>query len=526
LLAWQLLLVLSVSLAYESLFINAGLNHLDEAWPLYAAMRLHQGGVLYQDALWVFPPGHMWMAWIAYALDPPGVTAARIFYAYWNVALAGAMLLLGRRLMPSGFAVLGALLLAIAAPRTHLMHAVYGYRYLFLAVLALLCFDLRLRSGKHRWLVVAGALSGFALMLRLTPPFAVSCGVAVGAVAASRDWRSWVRDWSGFVLGLALALAPALIWYQSSIGLAKLWSEVVLHPLGMLQDLPWPELALPETWARTPIRMTWVAFEFRLYWVLYAGYVGVLGWRWVRDLREGRSSRDPLLVAVVVWGTVFFIRSLGRSDEPHLDSVIPPICLLLAHLTGLVFERFWPEQSPRPGRLRSRAGICIAVLVVWVFLNETDVAIGRSSLGRHPVLFRGETVWLSSPHRARMFNELFKSIEDHTSPGDVILDMGAAPIFYVATDRLGPGVSDVLMPGTFRDTEEEISFLRRLKARPPAAVVWPPYPFDEMKERSVQLTAPLISEWVKKHYEPVGPVRRWILLLPKWSSLGSQGSEL
>ena len=36
-------------------------------------MRLHDGGTLYDDVFFVFPPGHLLSAWIAYALDPPGV---------------------------------------------------------------------------------------------------------------------------------------------------------------------------------------------------------------------------------------------------------------------------------------------------------------------------------------------------------------------------------------------------------------------------------------------------------------------
>ena len=62
-LVWHLLLVLAVSAAYESLFLHHGLNVIDEGWPLYAAMRLHDGGTLYQDVFFVFPPGHALPAW-------------------------------------------------------------------------------------------------------------------------------------------------------------------------------------------------------------------------------------------------------------------------------------------------------------------------------------------------------------------------------------------------------------------------------------------------------------------------------
>ena len=94
-LVWQIPLLLVVSMGYESLFICYGLNPIDEGWPLYAAMRLHEGGVLYDDVFFVFPPGHLLAAWIAYGLDPPGVVPARVIYAAFSVALSLGIYLLG-----------------------------------------------------------------------------------------------------------------------------------------------------------------------------------------------------------------------------------------------------------------------------------------------------------------------------------------------------------------------------------------------------------------------------------------------
>ena len=53
--------------------------------------------------------------------------------------------------MPPGFALLGALLLAVAAPSSHQGHLLFGYRYLVFSALALLAFaglGLLLRSRR------------------------------------------------------------------------------------------------------------------------------------------------------------------------------------------------------------------------------------------------------------------------------------------------------------------------------------------------------------------------------------------
>ena len=79
-------LVALVSICFELLFVHHSINLMDEGWPLYAAMGLHEGGSLYREVFWVFPPGHLLPAWIAFNLDPPGIVLARTLYASFSVA--------------------------------------------------------------------------------------------------------------------------------------------------------------------------------------------------------------------------------------------------------------------------------------------------------------------------------------------------------------------------------------------------------------------------------------------------------
>ena len=77
-LLWQLALLACLSASYEALFVYHGVSALDEGWPLYAVSRLLEGGVLYDDVLFVFPPGHLLPAWLGYQLNPPGIIATRV----------------------------------------------------------------------------------------------------------------------------------------------------------------------------------------------------------------------------------------------------------------------------------------------------------------------------------------------------------------------------------------------------------------------------------------------------------------
>lgn len=500
---WHVLLVAVVSAAYEARFLNMGMNPLDEGWPLYAAMRLQQGGVLYDDVLWVFPPGHVLSAWIGHLLAPPGLFATRVVYALFTVALCVGLYFLARRLMSAPFALLAALLVAVAAPRTHHYHLVFGYRYLVFSVLALLAFDTGLRTGSRRWLVGAGALVGVALVFRLTPAFAVACALGAGVLCtAGFDWRAWWRLVGPLAAGFASVMLPVLLWFALGVGLDTVWREVVQHPLLMLQPLPVPEIAWPQEWGRELLARFFVSLEFRLYPVLFVGYGLALAAIWVREQAAGRPFPHALLLAVVVWGAVYLFRAFGRSDEPHVDSAIPPVCLLLAHLAYRGFDAVALRAPALARRARPAAyGLVAAVLAAWVFLLATDVALFH----------------VPDPAPAAQVRLAARKIQHWTEPGDVVLDLSHAPILYVLAERLGPGRRDIVMPGTFYDAEDEQRFLSRLEASRPKLVVWPLRVFDDMSARKLQAIAPQLVAWLGEHYEMGAYLETRVFLFPRGS---------
>jgi hypothetical protein len=482
--ASHLAILIVVSGFYESRFIRRGLNVRDEGWPLYAAMQMHAGGTLYDDVLWVFPPGHVLPAWLGAWLAPPGIEITRIIYGAFAVALVVAMYALGRRLMPPSFALLGALLLAVAAPRTHMMHAIYGYRYLVFCVLALLAFDRRLVTGNPRWMLAAGFATGLGFYFRYDPASALVVGLTLGVITADRSPRIWLRDGLWYAGGGLIVGLPVLIWFGSTVGLPRFFYEAAIHPLEMLQALPVPELRLPADFSRFELVFFFVNLEFRLYAALYLVFALWLGSRLLRAIRGGRSFEAPLLLATVVWGGIYFVRSYGRADEPHLDSAIPPVCLLLALAAHRVY-RFWPVRG-------AATAFVIGGCALWVTLLGVDMVF------RFPFanLLATSTQSITWTQQKRIDKILAWS-----KPEETVLDLTASPMLLVATGRLGPGYRDVVMPGTFVDEEEEMLFLKRLEATPPVLVLWPLRVFDAMPERSIRRFAPRVVKWVLTRYE-------------------------
>ena len=496
---WHWLLLAAVAVIYESLFVQHGVNKLDEGWPLYAASALSAGRTLYTDVFFVFPPGHLLCAWIAHTLAPPGLILARVLYAAFDVALVLALYALGRRLMPAGFALLGAGLLAVSAPQSHLIHLLFGYRYLVLAVAALLCFERRVSAGSLGWMAAAGAFTGLALCFRLTPAFAVALAIGVGILVAGHDWRARLRDAGVFAMGLAAVALPVLLAFGLPVGLETLWQEVVVRPVAMtrLQALPITPLSLPRGTGREAIRLAFIAVQFRLLAALYLAYLAFLGWRLATDVRAGRRFDSVPLLTLVVFGAVYYFRSLGRADDAHLDSALPPALLLLAHALGLGATA---ARARSAGAGRAAVAASFAVAALWVYGSGTDRYLGlerRGTLPLHSAADRTETAW---PLWSASIDRQVDVIRARTQPGDVVLDLSYSPLLHVLSGRLGPGGTDLVMPGSFLSPREERALIERLERHPPALVILTELHFDGTPARGLAQSAPRVLRWVKKRY--------------------------
>jgi energy-converting hydrogenase Eha subunit C len=511
-------LILALSFAYEIYFLGSGANPVDEGWPLYAAMRLHRGGTLYDDVFWVFPPLHVLPAWIGYAIDPPGLYLTRVIYSLFNSALCVSLYLLGRRLMAPAFALVAALCVAVAAPNSHEYHLLFGYRYMVFSVLALLAFDRGVRTGEARWMLAAGAWSILGFLFRIDPGVSAAGGIGFAVIPARTSWRTRFRDFGLLAAGGLALLLPAVGWWGSQVGLDRLVTEVWIRPFEMnrLQWLPYPPLHFPRSggeW-RGELAIAFESFLYHLPWLLYGVYAAVLVPRALRAMWRREPFEQALLLAVLIWGGLFFVRSVRRADIAHLDSALPPVCLLTLHLGWLAFVRLRTRFAlpPRSAR-RAEALVCTVAFVFWVFIIGSEVywrRAGTTYLWTLWDIARGE-----DPGIRMATDSDVEAIRRLTAPDDVVLDLTCSPVLFPFSDRLGPGHGDTFMPGTFLDAAEEEAYLERLRAAPPRLVLVPLQPFDGMEERSLERTFPRISAWVSEHYRAIGSSDRRLVMVPR-----------
>jgi len=515
-LGWHLGLLLLLSAGYESLFLHHGLNRIDEGWMLYAARQLHEGERLYRDVFFGYPPGQLLPAWLGVYFDPPGVIGARVVNGAFATAMVVALYWLGRCIMPARFALLGASLLAVAAPRAHLWHFVFGYRFLVFSALALLAFWKRMESEDARWMLLAGALVGVAAGFRLEPAMASGVALALGVVAAGGGWRRWLRDWSLMGLGMLGVLVPLSLYLAAYVDLAFVWGEIVVRPVSGvgLQSLPMPDLSFPRSFSRDEIAEAFMAFQFRFYPLLFVVYAVSLVFSWLRTRLAGREFEQAFLLVVVVWGGIYLTRAYDRADGSHLEMVLPGPCILLAHaLYRAVSACSKKRGEALRGRGRLAAVSCVAAFFLWVALSGSDRGLRSAWRGTSPFQSLGGEVYARSPRWTATLDRAVEVIRARTDPTQPILDLSSSPILYVLSERRAAGHHDVFMPGTFLDEAEEIRAIEALRRDPPALVVWPEHPFDGMESRAVNVLAPKLARWVADHYQFDPETTSFFLLL-------------
>jgi hypothetical protein len=495
--SWQLPVLIAASALFESFFLHHGINPVDEGWTLYTAKRWLAGAPLYSDVFLVFPPGHMLASAIGLTLDPPGLVVARLIYAAFAVSAVALVHRLGSRVMPPGYAFFGALLLAVGAPRSHLAHHLFGYRYIAFSLVALGCFARRLDGGDRRWVFAAGLAAGTGFCFRLDALAAVAA-IGAGSLLAARSPRDALRDGLAFAAGAALVITPVALGLVATSGTDAVWREVFVRPVAMTraQSLPIPSLALPAHWAQPQLGLWFAALQFRLYGLLYSVYLAAIAWSEWRARRQGSARRDPMLAVLVIFGICYFTRALGRSDEAHLDSALPPACLILAHA-------LWRIASAARLSPRTAAACGTALLAGWTCLLGTPFVL-LSERGELPLASAGGRIYTDD--YGKSLDWVVHEIRARTQPGDVVLDGSWSPLVHVLAERDGPGGSDILMPGSFLSEAEEQAFIARLERNPPKLVIWPTHAFDDRGEQGLpRAYAPALAAWVRARFEP-GPL--------------------
>jgi 4-amino-4-deoxy-L-arabinose transferase-like glycosyltransferase len=258
-------------------------------------------------------------------------------------------------------------------------------------VLSLLAFVAYLRRRQPQWLVVAGLLTGTAVMVKQS---AFDAGLAAVLLLVISERRRGVRPAAVLLLS---ALTPLALGALAAPHLADWWNAVVAYRIqgdSLVTGSPGHRLEL--LLSSLPAAASALGL---------VGLLAAAGWR-----------RSPLLARL--WLVAALVGLLGGGNfHPHYYLQLAPPLSLLA---GIGVRRL----LVRPRRVLAAA--CATAAAVTVALTAPLWFASGSAQAR--------AIWPHDPHLAQD-GQLAAYVRTHTQPAQSILVVWAAADIYALADR-------------------------------------------------------------------------------------------
>ncbi|MEP6640445.1 MAG: glycosyltransferase family 39 protein [Gaiellales bacterium] len=292
---------------------------------------------------------------------------------------------------------------------------------------SMLAFVLYLHGGAVRWLVVAGLLTGCAVLVKQS---------AFDAGAAAAVYLVWTRRRAGLApaAGLvAAAFVPVVLAALSASNLHEWWYAMVTYR-GQADSILTGSLS-----AR--MHMAWHSLGPAARGLAVLALVAVMGWR-----------RWPLLGVLWLAFATLGVIGGGNFHNHYFQQMTPPLALL----AGIGGAELWRRRSVPAIALCAAAPAATAVVTVPLWFDSPNA--------------QARAVFPSDPH-LRADAAVVRYIRAHTDPQQRIFVMwAAADVYYLA------GRDPALRYMWFRNIQAipgALGQARRMLAgpRPPALVI-------------------------------------------------------
>lgn len=469
---WTLLGAASVFLgALPFLYFRS--RHLreweDEGYFANGGLRVLEGEVIYRDFQHNYPPGRSFLVAFLTLVFGHHLAIVRGLWIVLQASAAAIGVLVARRVMPLGFALLAGVTIVM---NTAWMNK-SSELFLSATILWILVrtFEGRLSS------VVAGALLAacghlrhdvavfgmfvfpVALGLRVwlarpqasleTSPDA--SGDASGDVAAEVAGRgpllSAARGTVGMLLGAAAATVPLVVYLVANGALRTAWRDLLFS--GYIANKLLPRPFPPFAEVLHPLAST--AFLFWIPVVTY-GLGLVLGARMVLSKVAWREAGACVLL-ITLYGIAVFMQVLPRSDMGHLNKAYVPAHIVGMFLVYVGWYGFTRKANPLLRLLRLAAALFATLLPIghaWrlgVALPNSVPALARTQHRFVDVEFpRGTVRMMRGP--AAKYEPLFEAMRPYAGrEGEWLVVYPAGALMNYVFDLPNPLRYDLLRPG-------------------------------------------------------------------------------
>jgi hypothetical protein len=500
-------------------YAGYGFNPWDECVLAYGGVRILEGQMIWVD-FFGYAPGRYLLAALFYELGGVDLWTLRVGFS----ALFATMPLLAystaRRLMPPGWALLPAVLVALGP-------SVYYFRpFPFVALLGgwSLCRLIEAPSLRRQLehglalfacAILESAAGGFVVVLTplalwLAPGPWVSGPRAVlaatlrcfAAAAAAALPVLGVYAWQG-----KLVEALTLQTYRYVVTGASMW---VGYPR------PWVSLWSGDVQRAMQESFFWACALALAAAPAYAAAALARGRRRFAPLGSSHAA-EPQMLLLCLLALLSYLLPLYRAGFFNVLRAAPLPWILGAFLAAHLAD----AGGRTPPWRRALSGALLLYALGFGAHLMTYREYRNISTGSPPgAALRADLVPMDDARAAllveRRHADLVRTakgwIQRDTAPDDPIFSVPLGPLFYFFGRRQNPTSHDYILPGYWRDAEQLEETIRTLRRRPPKLLLYSNVPVDgdPMRRFSVY-SAPLFEHllgrhaWTDRHPYPLGP---------------------
>ncbi len=434
-------LIFFLSLGYFSIYLDAGINWMDEGYLIASAERILAGQAPYRDSYGFYAPGRWYLFALAFKVFGHQFLITRVVWAIGHAALGALMYRTCRRALPVTWSLLPTLAITLAPGP--------WYKFPFM-----------MGTAVGIWLAISYAE-------KPTVRRAVYMGLGTAAIFF---FRQDVGVLSG-VLGtlfvilyapvkrkihlctlLAASLGPTALWmgYFFAVGGGvEMMQQIALAGAKGFAANPVPYPRLLDPLDKTGAPNTALACMGRLAFYLPFIIVPAFLFFAVKHRKLRDTTHNALWLGVAVFALIAFNHIRARSDFPHLWQAYVVFDIMAALILA--------GTAKRIPKISAIIGAAILLVIGGGAFSSNHIHHGTIRV------LQGRTVRYENPRapvrvtpaEKELMSYVEGKIDEYVPPGGYFFLAPDIPIFYFLADRKNPTAWDVVRPSFLWGDEDE-----------------------------------------------------------------------
>jgi len=467
---------------YGYRYFDLGTYHYDEGIVAYGAVRILDGAIPYKDFWTLYAPGEFYLLAIIFKIFGISLKVTRLFAVTILALTVCSIYLLIKKLCSRTFAVL-AFLLSLFWLKSYMVYNRPGQLAMLFFILCSFSLINFINSGRNKWLIITGILSGIIGFFRQDFGFYIFTSIFLIILLKQLNYyrdrkckeriRLILKNELSLFFGSIIVLLPVFIYLFVNSAFKEFINDTVVFPITIypkVRDLPFPGLKVENlifylplfVFFLTSIRLlfyNWrVKVEDNILWLALFFLFSGLGLFNYTNVRACMTHLLPTMIpAIILFILLFynFLKNLTRKVKYFYKSFIwvtsSLMCfILLFYLTKPSFlihakyPSFIPEIQKKDGFINiNRAqgfyddsGLAKSLTLAIQYIQDNTGQDEKIFVGnlRHDKVVNSDVMFyfLSQRHSATKYYELHPGLTNTQKIQKAIIsDLIKARVRYI-----------------------------------------------------------------------------------------------